>query len=208
LQQAGYPNGGVHGGHIAAIWNQGPNGYVLSLHFTEQPHASITSWQQTVTETARAMSGISERNPPSASAPSSSCPRTVGGRSAKGVAIALGHGPAYPVLGMAAAPPAPGGVAPLSDDVHKHGLYFHKTLWAISSQAASDLLILASSYHDRRPVHFFDGRQQHRTLRLPRPKRSWEYATTTTLLPRPGCYVFQVTGRGLDQRIVFEAKLD
>jgi hypothetical protein len=37
LQEASYPNGGVHGGHLAAIWNQNDNGYVLSLHFTEAP---------------------------------------------------------------------------------------------------------------------------------------------------------------------------
>ncbi len=55
LQEAGYPSGGVHGGHIAAIWNQGGDGYVLSLHFTEQPHA-ITIWQQMVIDAAEAMS--------------------------------------------------------------------------------------------------------------------------------------------------------
>lgn len=56
LRQAAYPNGGVHGGHIAAIWNQGANGHVLSLHFTEQADASSTSWQQIVIDTADAMS--------------------------------------------------------------------------------------------------------------------------------------------------------
>jgi hypothetical protein len=34
LRVAGYPNGGVHGGHLAVVWNQGSSGYVLSLHFT------------------------------------------------------------------------------------------------------------------------------------------------------------------------------
>lgn len=97
------------------------------------------------------------------------CPRTAGGRSAKGVAISLGRGPAYPVLGMQQAPPAPGGVAELSDDEHKQGVYFHKTLWAISRRAHSDVIIRASDYHGARPVSFFDGRRRLRALRLPGP---------------------------------------
>jgi hypothetical protein len=139
------------------------------------------------------------------SADTTGCPRTRGGRSAKGIAISLGQGPAYPALGMPVAPPAPGGVASLTDDTYKQGVYFHKTLWAISRRARSDVFVRASSYDTGRPVNFFDGRKQHRTLRLPRPDDAWGYATTTTLLPRPGCYAFDVTGRNLKQRIIFQA---
>lgn len=56
VQAAIYPEGGVHGGHIAAIWNQGTAGYVLSLHFTERPHAATPNWEQTVIDAAEAMS--------------------------------------------------------------------------------------------------------------------------------------------------------
>ena len=35
LRAAGYPEGGVHGGHLAVVWNQDGNGYVLSIHFAE-----------------------------------------------------------------------------------------------------------------------------------------------------------------------------
>ena len=136
------------------------------------------------------------------------CPRTAGGHSAKGIAISLGHGPAYPALGMAAGPPSPRGVASLNDDTYERGVYVHKTLWAISRRAPSDVLIRARGYHDRQRVNFFDGRAQHRTLQLPRPSDPWGYAVTTTLLPGPGCYAFEVTGRGLKQRIVFQATLD
>ena len=55
LQEATYPNGGVHGGHIAAIWKQDGNGYVLSLHFTEPTHAPTASWQQMVIRAADTM---------------------------------------------------------------------------------------------------------------------------------------------------------
>jgi hypothetical protein len=33
LKAADYPDGGVHGGHLIVIWNQGNNGYGLSMHF-------------------------------------------------------------------------------------------------------------------------------------------------------------------------------
>jgi hypothetical protein len=58
----------------------------------------------------------------------SACPRTPGGRKAPKVAITLGDGPAYPVLGMEAPPPARGGVVRLDSDLHRHGVYSHKTL--------------------------------------------------------------------------------
>jgi hypothetical protein len=56
LQEATFPDGGVHGGHIAAIWNQGSDGYVLSLHFSEHPRAPTATWRQIVIDTAAAMS--------------------------------------------------------------------------------------------------------------------------------------------------------
>lgn len=62
LQGATYPNGGVHGGHVAVIWNQGDSGYVLSLHFTEQPHAPTSGHQQIVVDAADAMSVSSARS--------------------------------------------------------------------------------------------------------------------------------------------------
>lgn len=68
LQEAVYPNGGVHGGHLAVIWNQDGNGYVLSLHFTESPRAPTSSWQQIVIDTADTMSRASEPSDPTTGA--------------------------------------------------------------------------------------------------------------------------------------------
>lgn len=31
-----YPSGGMHGGHLAAVWNQTGSGYALTLHFSEE----------------------------------------------------------------------------------------------------------------------------------------------------------------------------
>jgi hypothetical protein len=40
LRVADYPDGGVHGGHLAVVWNQRDAGYALSLHFAERsPHS-------------------------------------------------------------------------------------------------------------------------------------------------------------------------
>lgn len=51
------------------------------------------------------------------------CPRTPGGRRAPKVAITLGDGPVYPVLGMSAPPPRPAGVASLRDDIRRGRCY-------------------------------------------------------------------------------------
>jgi hypothetical protein len=32
-----YPRGGVHGGHVVALWNSGGHGYAVSLHFAGYP---------------------------------------------------------------------------------------------------------------------------------------------------------------------------
>ena len=34
-----YPRGGVHGGHVVALWNSGGHGYAVSLHFSGYPLA-------------------------------------------------------------------------------------------------------------------------------------------------------------------------
>lgn len=36
LSVGGYPDGGVHGGHLAVVWNQGVDGYALSMHFADR----------------------------------------------------------------------------------------------------------------------------------------------------------------------------
>jgi hypothetical protein len=55
LQVAPYPDGGVHGGHVAAIWNRDGSGYALSLHFSERPQPPTAAWRRAVVRAARAM---------------------------------------------------------------------------------------------------------------------------------------------------------
>lgn len=145
------------------------------------------------------------------------CPRTAGGRKAKGVAIALGDGPAYPVLGMTVAPPAALGVVNLDDDVRRGSLYLHKTLWAISPLARGEITVRATSLSSSAAVGFFNGPDPNTAtalraavqpaLRLPRSSGRWAYTVTSTVLPGPGCYVFDLSGPHVKQRIVFRTIL-
>jgi hypothetical protein len=180
LVVAGYPDGGIHGGHLAVVWNQGDNGYVLSMHFAEHSKYTPREQEALLLNAATAMSGFaapggSHPMPNGAAAlnSASGCPRTPGGRNAPKVAITLGDGPAYPVLGMTAPPPAHGGVANLDSDLRTHGFIGHKTLWAVSPNAPRDLVVRARKLRSRQPVRFLYGYRTpivHQTLRLPQPE--------------------------------------
>jgi hypothetical protein len=151
---------------------------------------------------------------------SAKCPRSHGGRPAKDVAIALGDGPAYPVLGMEEAPPAPGGVVPLYENERRGGVYSHKTLWAVSRDVESNLVVRGASLRTGAPLMFVVGKlaperradgPRYETvdhLDLTEPGGEWGYAVTATLLPGPGCYAFQVSGKGVNDWIVFSAALN
>lgn len=133
------------------------------------------------------------------------CPRSPGGYRAKGVGLAIGSGPAYVVLGLPESPPSPLGVVDLHGDVRSRGLHLHETLWAISPSARSALVVRATSLTHSERIGFYDGQSTHSKLTMPEPSGRWQYGVTSTALPGPGCYAFHVTGRHIDQRIVFEA---
>jgi hypothetical protein len=61
LRVAGYPNGGVHGGHLAIVWNQGDNGYTLSMHFAERTRLEVQQ-EAVVVQAAIAMSRFTARD--------------------------------------------------------------------------------------------------------------------------------------------------
>jgi hypothetical protein len=56
LRVADYPDGGVHGGHVAAVWNQGGAGYVLSVHFGERNRYTRTEREAVLLQAASGMS--------------------------------------------------------------------------------------------------------------------------------------------------------
>ena len=143
---------------------------------------------------------------------------TGGARRAKGVGISLGDGPAYPVPGMIEAPPAPGGVAMLSENERHGSVYRVKTLWAVAPGAPSDLVVRGASLRTGAPLRFLvpagpaaarRGRSTERLNRvaLPATDGEWTYAPGVTLLPGPGCYAFRLIGNGVHDEIVFRAAL-
>jgi hypothetical protein len=144
--------------------------------------------------------------------PGDECPRTPGGRRAPRVAITLGDGPAYPVLGMSAPPPRPAGVASLRDDIRRGGWYWHKTLWAVDKRYRGPLLIRGARIDRTGPVRFGIGDvevgdyQVLSELGMPAEQQvRWRYGASSTLVRGPGCYAFQVDGTNFSDVIVFAA---
>jgi hypothetical protein len=145
------------------------------------------------------------------------CPVTDGGRPNPDVAIALGSGPAYPVLGFEGnrAPPDPKAVVPLYRDEQRGGAYWHKTLWAVDPKYDGPVLIRARGLGPTQLVQFAKpsansggAAEQVGELEFRREQtNSWRYGPSMTILPGPGCYAFQVDGATFSEVIVFEAAL-
>jgi hypothetical protein len=122
------------------------------------------------------------------------CPESRASRAAPNVATTLGPGPAYPVLSGS-----------LSEDLVVEGAYAVKTLWAVSRAYRGALLIRGRRLVDGAVVRFWPGRQRRLWWRglWPEERRVWRYGATATLIPRRGCYAFQVDGETFSRRIVF-----
>jgi hypothetical protein len=43
LREPPYPQGGIHGGHVVIVWNQGGHGYIVSAHGARMPQSDIIS---------------------------------------------------------------------------------------------------------------------------------------------------------------------
>jgi hypothetical protein len=143
------------------------------------------------------------------------CPRTPGGRPSPEVAIALGSGPAYPVLGFEGnrVPPSPKAVVSLYANERKGNAYWHKTLWAVAPDYDGPVLIRGAGIDPPQALRFVEpsstvggSERDVRELEM-RAERSdsWRYGPSLTILPGPGCYAFQVDGTNFSSVIVFEA---
>lgn len=115
------------------------------------------------------------------------------------IAWPVGRAPAYVALGT------PGGVALLRDDVRREGRYLHKTLWAIAPSYGGPLLIRGIGRRGR--LGLGTGRARELVLPAAGRARAWRYGPSTTALPGPGCYAFQVDGTSFTRTIVFRARL-
>jgi hypothetical protein len=143
------------------------------------------------------------------------CPRTPGGYPSPDVAIALGSGPAYPVLGLEGehVPPSPEGVVPLYPNERRGNVYWHKTLWAVDPAYNGPVLIRGRGIDPPQALRFVrpsgapgGHRSEVGELEMPAQESdSWRYGPSVTILPGPGCYAFQVDGTTFSKVIVFEA---
>jgi hypothetical protein len=120
--------------------------------------------------------------------PSAPCPTSRLSRTAPGVGATLGRGPAYPAL----------------VGVHAGA---NKTLWAVSPRYGGPLLIRGGRLDGRRVLRFWPGHTRRMWWRglWPEESRRWRYGVSTTVVPGPGCYAFQVDGTTFSRRIFFEA---
>jgi hypothetical protein len=143
------------------------------------------------------------------------CPVTAGGRPNPDVAIALGSGPACPVLGFEGnhAPPDPKAVVPLYGNERKEGAYWHKTLWTVDPRYDGPVLIRARRLDPPQVVQFArpsgtpgTPEEQVGELEFRREKPTpGATALPSRFSPGRGCFAFQVDGSAFSKVIVFAA---
>jgi hypothetical protein len=124
----------------------------------------------------------------------------------RAVAFAYGEGPVFVGLGTG------DGVVRYTVDTRRHdGWHYYKTLWAIASTYAGEVVITGKQIHGSTELRFNPGARfpGQRQLQLSFPQDDsgkWRYGPSDTLIRAPGCYAFQVEGDGFAQTIAFEAR--
>jgi hypothetical protein len=119
------------------------------------------------------------------------------------VAWPVGDGPVYVGLG------SPHAVAVLRDDLRRGRFSLHKTLWAIGPRYRGPVLIRGRKLDGTASLRFSFTRRMSRELHVVRDylqARGWRYSPSTTAIPGPGCYAFQVDGARFSEVITFEAR--
>lgn len=54
LQEPPYPAGGLHGGHVVVLWNEGSHGYLVSVHGERLSQRALVSIALAMARSARA----------------------------------------------------------------------------------------------------------------------------------------------------------
>jgi hypothetical protein len=127
------------------------------------------------------------------------CPRSPAGRPAPAVSTVIGGGPAYPALG---------GVRAQLDGDRRIGRWFaHKTLWAVAPRYRGPLLIRGRRLDEAGVLRFGLARHSPSQMWWPAANaHTWRYRPSTTVIPAPGCYAFQVDGITFSRVLVFETR--
>lgn len=94
----------------------------------------------------------------------------------------------------------------LTADERRGGAYWQKTLWAVDPQYDGPVLIRGRGTSPPHELRFAYDNRELRELEFPAEETDeWRYGPSSTLLPSPGCYAFQVDGADFSDVIVFEA---
>jgi hypothetical protein len=127
-------------------------------------------------------------------APEAACPQTPGARPNPDVAIALGSGPAYPVLGFEGNPIPPKPVVPLHAEDRKGNVYWHKTLWAVDPAYDGPVLIRAAGIDPPGAIRLAYDKRRLRELEFPAQNTDrWRYGPSVHAFARP--WLLRVPGR-------------
>jgi hypothetical protein len=133
------------------------------------------------------------------------CPRARPVHVSVKVAFPIGGGPAYVGLGSSR------GLADLDARELRRGRFFlHKTLWAISPTYDGPLLVRGRRLDFKGVLRFSLPGLTLDELHFTRAyleTAGWRYGPTTTAIPGPGCYAFQIDGRGFSEVLAFQARL-
>ncbi len=142
--------------------------------------------------------------------PRAPCPRTRGGHATHhATIITLGDGPVYPILGLAAAPPAATGVldyqAEGSGGRHAGGFWGSKALFFVKPTTGA-VTVQGKQIDGPNPIDWLvpDSENGERVSKLELPGGGQWYPTEA-LLKSPGCYALRIEGASFSRLIVFRA---
>jgi hypothetical protein len=137
-----------------------------------------------------------------------SCPVSTVHRSVPKVAIAVGEGPVFAVLGMSEAPPAPGSVVhyETEEGASFRDLYAVKALWAVSRDHPGPVLLRGHQLDGPGDLFFqkSEGDPVEPFLAIPAGNEEWRYFPSAMFIGRAGCFGVQIDGQELLGAIVFK----
>jgi hypothetical protein len=140
--------------------------------------------------------------------PGAPCPRTPGGHATHTTIITLDHGPVYPILGFAIAPPAAGGVVDYQGEGrsgrHPDG-WGNKVLFFVVPMTGT-FSVQGRQVDGPRSIDWLiENGQLVGKLELP---EGGHWYATEALLKGAGCYALRIEGSSFSSLIVFKAVSD
>lgn len=141
--------------------------------------------------------------------PNEPCPPSTVSKEVPRVALAVGEGPVFAVLGMSEPPPASGGVVHFTNDLAAmhDDLYAVKALWAVSGDHPGPLLLRGRQLDGPGEILFQKAENDpvEPSIELSAGTDDWRYFPSAMFIGQEGCFAIQVDGPEMVQAIVFRA---